>query len=455
MSKIKRNLLIAFVGALLLTLAFVKLFYHEGDYQIALTLSGDRDADIELFYANAGEDFSAEKCYSRSFKGGQQELAYDLRDFKDVGQIDGLRIDFGTDEAIYTVKDLRIINDEIVTIIGSDQFLEVFNEQNDIAEVYKKDDAIIIETKATDPYIFARGFNNLFNAIHFSSYYNYVGIGLFFMGAFLVCALLLRMNRKTVDIFEDTIRKYSFLLSQLVASDFKLKYKRSILGVLWSLLNPLLLMTVQYLVFSNLFKVNIDNYVIYLMCGNIVFNFFSESTNLALSAIVDSSGLITKVYIPKYIFPIAKVLSSLINFGFSLLALYFMLLFNQVPVSGAHVFIILDVLYLTAFSIGFGLILCSAMVFFRDIKFLYGIVLTAWMYFTPIFYPESILQGKLLILAKMNPLFHFIRYFRAIVLDAQIPNVKMNLYCLAFSALTLLIGLIVFRKTQDKFILNL
>ena len=119
-----------------------------------------------------------------------------------------------------------------------------------------------------------------------------------------------------------TVAKYRFLLGQLVSRDFKTRYKRSVLGVLWSMLTPLLTMCVQYLVFSNLFKWDVDNYAVYLLIGTVTFNFFSEASQAALSSITGSASLITKVYIPTYVFPIAKVLSSCINLCFSTLALY-------------------------------------------------------------------------------------------------------------------------------------
>ena len=125
-----------------------------------------------------------------------------------------------------------------------------------------------------------------------------------------------------VKRYLETAARYRFLLSELVSRDFKTRYKRSVLGVLWSMLNPLLTMSVQYLVFSNLFKWDVDNYAVYLLIGTVTFNFFSEASQAALSSITGSASLITKVYIPTYVFPVAKVLSSCINLCFSTLALY-------------------------------------------------------------------------------------------------------------------------------------
>lgn len=161
-------------------------------------------------------------------------------------------------------------------------------------------------------------------------------------------------------------QKYWFLLTQLVSRDFKTKYKRSVLGVLWSMLNPLLTMGVQYIVFSELFRWDIDNFAVYLLIGTVMFNFFTESTGQALVSITGSASLITKVYVPTYIFPVSKVLSSCINLGFSTLALYAILLIQRVPLNIYHLLMPFGYLCLVAFAIGIGLILASMMVYFRD-----------------------------------------------------------------------------------------
>ena len=184
-------------------------------------------------------------------------------------------------------------------------------------------------------------------------------------------------------------QKYWFLLTQLVSRDFKTKYKRSVLGVLWSMLNPLLTMGVQYIVFSELFRWDIDNFAVYLLIGTVMFNFFTESTGQALVSITGSASLITKVYVPTYIFPVSKVLSSCINLGFSTLALYAILLIQRVPLNIYHLLIPFGYVCLIAFAIGIGLILASMMVYFRDTQFLYGIVTVLWMYLTPLFRSTS------------------------------------------------------------------
>lgn len=250
-------------------------------------------------------------------------------------------------------------------------------------------------------------------------------------------------------------KKYKFLLHQLVARDFKSKYKRSILGVLWSLLNPLLLMTVQYIVFSALFRFDIPNYQLYLLIGIVMFNFFSEATGQALVSITGNAGLITKVNVPKYIFPVSKVLSSCINLGFSLIVLVPMILFAGIPITWKYLLLPFGIINMIIFTIGFSLILASVMVFFRDTQFLYGVMIMLWMYLTPIFYPEDIIGSNFQWMLQCNPMYHFIRYTRNLILDNSVPTLRAHIFCLIFAFGTLMIGSYIFRKVKDRFIFNL
>lgn len=249
--------------------------------------------------------------------------------------------------------------------------------------------------------------------------------------------------------------KYRFLLSQLVGRDFKAKYKRSLLGVLWSLLNPLMTMMVQYIVFSELFKWNIDNFSVYLISGSVMFNFFSESTNQALTSITGNAGLITKVYVPKYIFPVSKVISSCINFAFSLIALFVIVLINGLRPNIYYLMLPFGILCMIMFCMGMSFILASLMVYFRDTQFLYGVLLTLWTYLTPLFYPESIIPAKFMIIMKCNPMYHFIRYVRDIIMYANLPSLQAHIICLILAIVPLLIGIFVFKKAQKNFIINI
>ena len=237
--------------------------------------------------------------------------------------------------------------------------------------------------------------------------------------------------------------------------DFKTKYKRSVLGVLWSFLNPLLTMSVQYLIFAALFESSIENFAVYLMTGVVIFNFFSESVGLGLTSIVANAPLITKVYVPKYIYPVSRVLSSAVNVLISMIPLSIMILLSGLPLTKALLLVPLVLAFITIFCIGMSLLLSSLMVFFRDTQFLWGILSMLWMYMTPIFYPESIIPHEFLPLYHMNPLYQFIFFLREITLNGVSPGPDTFLYCALASLIPLLIGLLVFKKVQDRFVFYL
>lgn len=251
------------------------------------------------------------------------------------------------------------------------------------------------------------------------------------------------------------VQKYRFLIKQLVSRDFKAKYKRSILGVFWSFLNPLLTMVVQYLVFSNLFRFDIPYYPVYLLSGIIVFNYFSEACGMALTSIVGNAALITKVYVPKYIYPLTRVLSSLINLLISMIPLIIVTMFSGLYPTKVYFLLPFVLLCTATFCLGLGMLLASAMVFFRDIQFLWGVLSMIWMYFTPIFYPESILPEQVAGILKINPLYYFITFVRTCVIEGVSPEPIMYVQCFLMAAISLFVGALVFKKTQDKFVLYL
>lgn len=292
----------------------------------------------------------------------------------------------------------------------------------------------------------------------FGDHYWYIaGVGL--LVVLLYCAHLIsglqrgkRMLAVNVCV---AFSKYRYLMKQLVARDFKTKYKRSVLGVLWSFLNPLLTMLVQYVVFSTLFKSDIPNFPVYLLTGIVCFSFFNEATSMSLSSIVGNASLITKVYVPKYIYPLTRVMSSTINFGLSLVPLLLVLLITRTPIRPSLLLLPFGVGCLFALSLGIGMLLAAMMVFFRDTQFLWGVVSMLWMYATPIFYPESIIPSNFMTLYKMNPLYHIIRFIRIVLIDGVSPEPKAYLLAIVASFVPLLIGAFVFKKTQDRFVLNI
>ena len=204
------------------------------------------------------------------------------------------------------------------------------------------------------------------------------------------------------------MKKYRFLIRQLVARDFKTKYKRSILGVFWSFLNPLLMMIVQYFVFSTIFKSDIPNFAAYLIIGTVMFNFFSEACGMTLMSILGNAGLITKVYMPKYIYPLTRTMSSVVNLAISLIPLVLVCLVTGIHFQKSAILALYFFVCLIIFSLGFGMLLATSMVFFRDTQFLWNVLNMMWMYATPIFYPDTILPDNFKIVLTINPLYHFL-----------------------------------------------
>ncbi|MBE6643395.1 MAG: ABC transporter permease [Ruminococcaceae bacterium] len=250
-------------------------------------------------------------------------------------------------------------------------------------------------------------------------------------------------------------KRYGFLLKQLVSRDFKVKYKRSILGVFWSLLYPLLTMAVMAIVFTNVFKFTTPgvNYLSYLMTGLVMFNYFSEASNLAMSSVVANFSLINKVYMPKYIFPLSKCVFVGINFLLSLIPLYIILFATGTGINLYHLLLPYAFVCLFLFSLGFSLILSSVAVFLRDMFYIYGVVLSLWTYVTPIMYDISIIENPTLsFIFKLNPLYWIVYFVRRIVLYGVVPEINAWLYCGLFAVVFLALGILIFKKTQDKFI---
>lgn len=250
-----------------------------------------------------------------------------------------------------------------------------------------------------------------------------------------------------------SLKRNWFTIASLVSRDFKLKYRRSTLGILWSVLNPLLMMCVLTLVFSTFFRFQIENYPLYVILGNVLFALMSESTTGAMYSILDSSSLIKKIRIEKLIFPLEKVLFQLVNFCISLIAVAIVMVFFHVAPKVSLVALPLLLLYVVLFSAGIGLALSALAVFFRDVCHLWGVVITAWTYATPLFYPLDILPEWAMPIMEYNPMFHYVTYFRDIVLNGVVPGVGENLLCLSMALVSMALGLLLFKKAEKKFIL--
>ena len=247
--------------------------------------------------------------------------------------------------------------------------------------------------------------------------------------------------------------RYSFLIKQLVSRDFKTKYKRSALGMAWSFMNPLLTMSVQYVVFSTLFRTDIPNYPVYLLTGIVFFSFFNEAITMGMTSITGNAALIKKVYMPKYIYPVSRIISSLVNFGFALMPLFLVMLLTGTPFRWSMLLLLFDILCLLAFVTGMTLLLTTAMTFFQDTQFLWSVVGMMWQYLTPIFYPESIIPASIQPLYRLNPLYQFITFARTCITTGVSPAPEAYAACLLSGGLVLLLGMLVFKKHQNKFVL--
>lgn len=249
------------------------------------------------------------------------------------------------------------------------------------------------------------------------------------------------------------IKRDFFVLSSLVGKDFKLKYRRSVLGVLWSVLNPLLMMMILSIVFSYFFRFQIEHYPVYLILGQTLFSFMSDATSNAMTSIMDSATLIKKIKINKTIFPLEKAVFALVNFAISLIAVAAVMIFFRITPTINLLLVPVLLILIFAFSLGLGLLLAALSVFFRDLVHLWSVFLTAWTYLTPIFYPIEILPENILGFMSFNPMYCYVEFFRDIALYGTTPALAVFLPCLLYAVTALIVGGIVFKKLQRKFIL--
>ena len=252
----------------------------------------------------------------------------------------------------------------------------------------------------------------------------------------------------------DGMRRYLPLVGNLISRDLKVKYRRSVLGFLWSILNPLLMALVTNTVFAKIFRFQVEYFATYYLTGALIFNFVVECTSSSLMSVISAAPLIRKVYIPKYIFPLQKCAFAFINMLFGGVAVIVVMLIQGVPFHATALLFFLPMLYAFVFSYGFGLVLAACTVYFRDIQHLYSVFTSIWMYMTPIIYPEEVLLSSGLgIIMKLNPMYYYTHSFRSLVIYGEIPTFNENIMCMVFALLALVVGLLVFKKLQDRFIL--
>lgn len=250
----------------------------------------------------------------------------------------------------------------------------------------------------------------------------------------------------------DKLRKQGFLFSELVKRDFKKKYKRTVLGMAWSILSPLLTLLVMRVVFTQFFGRNMDHYTTYLFCGTLVFTQFNDSTSQGMATLMGNSGIFTKVNVPKYLFLLAKNVQTLINFGLTLCVFFVFCAIDGITFTWKVVFLIYPIICLVLFCIGMGLILSALFVFFRDTQYLWAVFTQLLMYLSAVFYTIDGYSYKVQCVFLLNPVYLFIRYFRKIVMDAAIPTVWFHLLMAADVVIAVGVGCWMYKKYNTKFL---
>ncbi len=248
------------------------------------------------------------------------------------------------------------------------------------------------------------------------------------------------------------VKKYQFLFEELVKRDFKKKYKRTVLGMTWSVLSPLLNLLVMRLVFTQFFGRTTAHYTIYLFCGNLVFSYFNESTSQGMASLMGNAGIFTKVNVPKYLFLFSKNVQTLINFGLTLSVFFVFCVLDGITFTWKLVCLLYPILCLVLFNVGVGLILSALFVFFRDIQYLWSVFTMLLMYMSAIFYTIDSYEPMVQNLFLVNPVYLFIRYFRKIVIEATIPTAWFHLLMLTDVVIVLSIGCWMYKKYNTKFL---
>ena len=247
-------------------------------------------------------------------------------------------------------------------------------------------------------------------------------------------------------------KQHKFVFTELVKRDFKQKYKRSVLGVVWSMLSPLLMLLVLNYVFSNFFGRTQEHYMIYLFSGWMVFQFYNDATNGAMNSLMANAGIFSKVKVPKYMFLFSRVASSSINFFLIFIIYLVFIVVYGLPITWKYITLIYPVICLFLLILGIGLILSALFVFFRDIQYLYSIFSMALMYATPIFYTVDMIGPDKAWIFKCNPLYYCVTYFRSVVIDGVIPGLEFHLIMLGFAVALFGIGCWMYKKYNYKFL---
>ena len=246
------------------------------------------------------------------------------------------------------------------------------------------------------------------------------------------------------------IRQYIFVIRELTAREIKRKYARSSLGIIWSVLNPLLNMVVMSLLFSTMFRRSIENFPIYYLTGQIFWTLFSGGTKSSMTSLVDNKSLLIKAKLPKQTFVLSRVYTSLVNFGYTCIAFVLMLVVFRIRPSLTMLLFPVDVLFVLTISMGVGYVLSVTYVFFADVKYLYSVFLTLWMYMSAIFYPIERLPESMQNFIGCNPVYVMIAFARECVMYGQVPKAMMWIKLISWSVGSMAVGLGVFKWKENQ-----
>lgn len=261
--------------------------------------------------------------------------------------------------------------------------------------------------------------------------------------------------KRFIQKWKHNIQKHWFLFTELTKRDFKLKYKGTVLGMFWSMLSPLLQLLVMRLVFTELLGKNIPSYSTYLFSGLIIFNYYAEATKGSISALSTNRSIILKIKTPKYLFLLSRNVSALINF-LIIIPIYFLFAaFDGISFHFSFFALVYPVILLPAFCIGVGLILSAMQVFFNDTLYLYNIFILLLRYLSAVFYDIRGWSPHIQRLMLLNPVYAFIKYFRLIVIENQIPSFEFHMLLMLYTLIALVIGGIVYKKNNKKFAFHL
>jgi len=255
-----------------------------------------------------------------------------------------------------------------------------------------------------------------------------------------------------ISLIRERWQKYNFLLEELVKRDFKKKYKRALLGVLWSMLGPLLQIMIMALVFLHFFGRDIPHFVAFVFCGKMLFQFFKESTSSGMQSLMANKGIITKIKIPKYLFLFSRNVASLANFALLLIVFFLFIAIDGIAFHPRFFLLLYPIITLTIFNIGAGLVLSALFVFFKDMQYLYEVFTMLVMWLSAIFYDISTFPLTIQRLFLFNPVFAHIHYFRLIILDGTIPAWHIHVVCAVSALCALGVGAFFYKRFNYRFV---